>query len=173
MPMIVVGREKTLEALDRRLFRDDAPEKDKKALRREIQELNPGVDIDDLRSGLVLNLPRSPHLRARSGADIDDMVAGGVEQLMAASAEILVRHRELVAVRGKDMAARRRETAKQLGSAKTRRILEQYPELAEAADTAIGAMLEDAEDDLQRAEAAEKAAAGWDEQLSVLQRLVP
>ncbi|MFC8272047.1 hypothetical protein ACFUJR_05765 [Streptomyces sp. NPDC057271] len=80
MPIVVVEQEKTLAALTTRLLKTRTSKAVKEKAAQVIREANPGLDLDHLRPGMVVVVPRLAELR---GGDDDDLVDEGLDLFLA------------------------------------------------------------------------------------------
>lgn len=173
MPVLVVGGEKTLAALDRRLFKAGVPADAIARVHQAIRDENPDIDFDHLRPGLVVRLARLPELRARADLSLDESMA---EAVSAAGRSLESDLKDLAAAaqdRLSDDAEERRELAQQLQSREV--------QAAASKDDGVMAALRSAEEGIAEEEAAderrravvEHAVAEWTGELPTLDRVLP
>ena len=171
MPMIVVRDERSLPALNRRMLRRGTPPEEVERLHRRITRENPELDLDDLRPGVVVRLPDSPHLRVRPESTSSDAVGEGLEGVRSAAAADIesrtARAREQLTADARE----RRAVAKQLGGRRIAGVLRKHPELVPIVTEAREALADDAEEDQRRAEVIAEVASQWSADLEVLKRL--
>ncbi|WP_370417727.1 hypothetical protein AB8O64_03080 [Streptomyces sp. QH1-20] len=86
MPIVVVEQEKTVAALAARLVEATASEAAKEGAAQAIREANPGLDLDRLRPGMIVVVPRLAEARDDVPDVVDGTLDGYFEQI----------HRELV-----------------------------------------------------------------------------
>jgi len=173
MPVMVVGREGTLEELDRRLFRTGVSDAAVKRLRAAIRAENPDVDFANLRPGTVIRLPNAPELRARDDLSFDENIAEAVgatrDQLTSELKDLAV----TVRGRQRDAAAARKTARSLLGSREVRAAAAQDAGVARAVESVESALTSEDEADSQRQETARAAVSQWADGLAALDRLAP
>jgi hypothetical protein len=173
MPVLVVGREGTLEELDRRLFRTGVTDTAVRRLRTAIRDGNPDVDFTDLRPGTVIRLPRDPELRARDDLSFDDSVTaalGATRDSLTADVKALA---AVARGRQRDAAAERKEARSLLGSREVTAAAAQDPGIARAVSEIDTSLRAEDEADGARQEATKAALSEWADGLAVLDRLAP
>ncbi|KOU33409.1 hypothetical protein ACFVZ8_04210 [Streptomyces sp. NPDC059558] len=77
MPIIVVDQEKTVAALAARLVKTRTSKAAKEKAAQAIREANPGLDLDRLRPGMIVFVPRPPEARE----DVPDVVTEALAPL--------------------------------------------------------------------------------------------
>ena len=173
MPVLVIGRETTLEELDGRLFRTGVSDAAVKRLRAAIRKANPDVDFANLRPGTVVRLPSAPELRAGEDLSFDESVAQAVgatrDQLTSELKELAVTSRG----RQRDAAVARKTARALLGSKEVKAAAAQDAGVARAVDSVGSALDREDEADAQRQETAKVAVSQWADGLAALDRLVP
>jgi hypothetical protein len=172
MPVLVVGREGTLEELDRRLFRTGVSDAAVKRLRAAIRDANPDVDFANLRPGTVIRLPIAPELRAR-----DDLSFESIAEAVGATRDQLTSGLKDLAVtvrgRQRDAAAARKTARSLLGSREVKAAAAQDAGVARAVESVEFALTSEDEADSQRQETAKVAVSQWADGLAALDRLAP
>ncbi|MFE7836528.1 hypothetical protein ACFU53_10865 [Streptomyces sp. NPDC057474] len=81
MPIIVVDKDKTVAALAARLLKARTSEAATERAVRAIRAANPGLDLDHLRRGTVVVVPRLEEIRTDVGDVIEDALADVVDGL--------------------------------------------------------------------------------------------
>ncbi|MFG2972175.1 hypothetical protein ACGFYY_04085 [Streptomyces sp. NPDC048331] len=84
MPIIVVDQEKTVAALAARLVKTRTSKAAKEKAAQAIREANPGLDLDRLRPGMIVIVPRSPEARDDDPDDEPDVVNEALSPLFDA-----------------------------------------------------------------------------------------
>src|SRR3954468_23461671 len=67
MPFFIVGQDTNFERIAGNLLRSGATTEALTDLRRRLVEANPGLDLDRLAPGTVIDVPRRPGMQAPSG----------------------------------------------------------------------------------------------------------
>lgn len=81
MPIVVVDQEKTVLALATRLLRARTPRAARERAVRAIREANPGLDLDRLRPGTILVVPRLKEARGDADDVVADALAGYADRI--------------------------------------------------------------------------------------------
>ncbi|MBB4986726.1 MULTISPECIES: hypothetical protein [Streptomyces] len=79
MPIVVVEQEKTLAALTTRLLKARTAKAAKEKAAQAIREANPGLDLDHLRPGMIVVVPRL----AEASDEDDDLVDQSLDLFLA------------------------------------------------------------------------------------------
>jgi len=173
MAVIVVGNERSLSAMNRRLFRAGASAAEIDKLHKVIRTENPEVDFARLQPGLVLRLPRSPLLKAHDSLSFDDTISEAVgatrDQLRADLGALVGDAR--AALREED--ANRRTLTKLLGSRQVTVAVSDDESVAEALKAAQEGLAEDAAADERLGAVIKQAVSEWGDELEALDRLHP
>lgn len=168
MAVLVVGNEKTLAALRRRLFAKKASTKAAKEFTETIREANSHADLDKLRPGTVLTIPDAPGL-AVAGLSIDTSKAIG--ELSEGAAKVL---QALVDEGSKFEGEARAERARNAKALRAKAVTdaagqdEQVKALVESARKAVA---EEEDRAKRRQEALEQAHQEWAAGLEALKKL--
>ena len=173
MPILVTGRETTLESLDRRLFKTGASDAAIRRLRASIRELNPDVDFEHLRPGTVLRLPKAAELKARDDGSFDETIKEGIVGLQDQLAAQLRLMADVANAGLANDADERERAAKFLGSDTAARTIDQDRNLAFARKGALDAFANDRGDTDTAQSVVKEAVASWLEELKSLDRLAP
>ncbi|MER7953717.1 hypothetical protein [Streptomyces sp. NPDC096030] len=81
MPIVVVEQEKTVAALVSRLVKARTPKAAKEQAAQAIREANPGLDLDRLRPGMIVVVPRLDEARDHDPDLVDAALYGLIEQV--------------------------------------------------------------------------------------------
>ena len=168
MPVLIVGNEKTLAALRKRLFADKASTKAAKELTDAIREANPHADLDKLQPGTVLTIPDAPGL-AVAGLSIDTSEA--VAELADGATQALQALVDAAAKQDEGARGERERTAKALKAkavTDAARRDEQFKALVEAARKSVAEEEGQAKERRQALEAAQKE---WTAGIEALKQL--
>lgn len=173
MPVLVVGGETTLAALDRRLFKSGVPADAIARVHKAIRDENPDVDFDHLRPGLVLRLPRLPELKARADLSFD----GSVAEAVSATGRSLESDLKDLEAAARDRlgtdAEERRALSRQLESREVQAAASKDDGVMAALRSAQEGIAEDEAADERRRAVVEQAVAEWTGELPTLDRLLP
>jgi len=174
MPLIVVGNEKNFTALRSRLFKGaSVSTKVAREISDAVAAANPGVDLQKLEPGTVLEVPDHPKVRVSGDISLDtttkEVLNGLANQGTQALAELVVRARGLE----RDGAVERKRLAAVLAGKDLTDAASKDQSLAADID-AVGKAVDAEEAAAQaRAAALDAAQAEWNAELKSLQGFVP
>lgn len=172
MAVIVVGQETTFGDLERRLFTGGPSDAVIRRFRKQLRELNPDVDFNLLRPGLVLRLPQLPELRRAADLTLDDSIKDGVAAVRQRLRTDLEEFGDAARRRLRDEAADRSLAAKQLGSREVQDVAGRDEAVGEAVKAAAEGIAEDEAADERRRAVLEQAITEWTDELAALDRAV-
>lgn len=172
MPTLIVGEERNLSELDRRLFQPRVSGDARTRIIETIRESNPHVDLEHLEPGTVLTVPEAPEVRVRDEVGLDELT----KQAIAQASELLNQTLEEVVATEKEQ----RRQAKSDRAALRAALKSNKLHAAARRDKEIAAMIEAAQEqveleekqDKERTAVARKAFTQWSKDLEQLRSLL-
>ena len=172
MAVLVVGSEKNFAAVRARLTRGSVSSAAAKRIAAAFRQVNPGLDLDDLRPGTILAVPEIPELSAPARLSLDDGVEQAADAMLAHASQILDGLVEAASSRAREAAAERRRVLKAMDGGEVREAADKVQGLAEELEAAHAAIEEEQAADKDRAAALKKARAQWGQDLTAFRELV-
>jgi hypothetical protein len=173
MPVLIVGRETTIGALQPRLFKGRVTDKVKDTAIAALRKANPGIDFERLTPGTVLELPKIPEIQAPSGLSTGSVIGDSFSEIASRLGDAVQETETGAAEESKSETARRRQLAKALKSKDVQAAAKRDPRLAEALTAAEAAMTAQIATDKANAASNKKAFRQWASDLDKLRGLLP
>lgn len=173
MPTLIVGEERNLSQLNRRLFQPRVSSEAKNRIVERIRAANPHVDLDNLEPGTVLTVPDEPEVRARDEVGLDEMTKKTIAEAAALFDQVL---EDLVAVEREERRQAKAERAalrNALKSNKLAAVARRDKELKGMIQTAQERVEMEEEQDKHRTALTKKAFTKWSKDIEQLRSLIP
>lgn len=172
MPFFIVGRDMSFEHVAGNLLRSGATTEAVGDLRRSLVEANPGVDLDRLAPGTVLNVPRRPGVQAPDGdGSLASTTGDGVDGLQGELKAQLALLAQVADAGLVNAASERDETLQVLGQQDVNAAFARNPALAQALKATLPILAADRAATEQTRELVRKAVDLWSGELAALDRL--
>lgn len=171
MAVLIVRNERTIADLAPRLVGRRGPTELPDHVVAAIREANPNVDLDRLRPGDVLTIPDLVDTRVRDDAAPAELLAQGVDTMIAALGEVMATAREQAAQRAKVEAADRATVRRSVGLRAVQEAARQDPVLADDLEQVQEALAAADEVADQAAATRQQALARWAEDLETIKAM--
>ena len=174
MPFFIVGRDTSFERIAGNLLRSGVTPEAVTDLRRTLLEANPGLDLDRLAPGTVIDVPRRPGVQVPSGdGSLASTVRDGIGGLQGELKEQLALIAQVAEAGLVNAASERDETLQMLGQQDVNAAFGRNPALAQALKATLPIMAADREETERTREVVRKAVDLWSGELAALDRLAP
>jgi hypothetical protein len=172
MPLLIVGDEKNVAGLRKRLFAGRVSNATVGRVTAALQEANPHVDLEKLRPGVVLTVPDLPEL-AVADLSFDDTIDRAIVSHQGDLRERIEALQAAADQRARADAAERKRIRPTLDDKAVQAAVRKDQELAALVAAAGQALDAESAAAKERAERLRKAAEGWTEELEALKTIRP